>query len=318
MIEVEGLTKRYGSVIAVDDLTFTVQPGVVTGFLGPNGAGKSTTMRLLLGLDKPSAGRALIAGREYHDLPRPLLVVGAVLDASALHPGRTAQNHLAWLAATNGIPRSRVGEVLELVGLSSVAKRRAGTFSLGMRQRLGIAAALLGDPGVLLFDEPVNGLDPEGIVWVRNFLRALARAGKTVLVSSHLMAEMALAADRLIVIGRGRLIADASVDDFVRGATESGTRVVTPDAARFVEVLRAAGASIARTDDEVLLVQGVPASEIGRLALEERVELHELSPVRASLEDAYMELTADSVEYSAEAMAEVGAIVQPSFPGDQR
>jgi ABC-2 type transport system ATP-binding protein len=315
MIAVEGLTKRYGSVLAVDDLTFTVQPGVVTGFLGPNGAGKSTTMRLLLGLDTPTSGRALVLGRRYRELACPLRVVGAVLDAGALHPGRTAEKHLAWLAASNGIASSRVDEVLDLVGLSSVAKRRAGGFSLGMRQRLGIAASLLGDPEVLLYDEPVNGLDPEGIVWVRNFLRALAKEGKTVLVSSHLMAEMALTAERLIVIGRGRLIADSTVEDFVKGATEAGTRVVSPDADRLTIAVVAAGGTVTKQEDGALVVSGLDSPTIGKLALKESVELHELSPVRASLEDAYMELTADSVEYGAERTQANGPL---SYPEEQR
>lgn len=315
MLAVEGLTKRYGNVLAVDDLTFSVQPGVVTGFLGPNGAGKSTTMRLLLGLDTPSSGRALVVGRRYRELECPLRVVGAVLDAGALHPGRSAENHLAWLAASNGIGGSRVEEVLELVGLTSVAKRRSGGFSLGMRQRLGIAASLLGDPEVLLYDEPVNGLDPEGIVWVRNFLRALAKEGKTVLVSSHLMAEMALTAERLIVIGRGKLIADSTVDDFVKGATEEGTRVVSPDADRLTVALRNAGAEVRTQADGSMLVSGVDAATVGRIALHETVELHELSPVHASLEDAYMELTADSVEYSGEGHHPAGP---ESYPEGQR
>jgi ABC-2 type transport system ATP-binding protein len=315
VLAVEGLTKRYGNVLAVDDLTFSVQPGVVTGFLGPNGAGKSTTMRLLLGLDTPSSGRALVVGRRYRELECPLRVVGAVLDAGALHPGRSAENHLAWLAASNGIGGSRVEEVLELVGLTSVAKRRSGGFSLGMRQRLGIAASLLGDPEVLLYDEPVNGLDPEGIVWVRNFLRALAKEGKTVLVSSHLMAEMALTAERLIVIGRGKLIADSTVDDFVKGATEEGTRVVSPDADRLTVALRNAGAEVRTQADGSMLVSGVDAATVGRIALHETVELHELSPVHASLEDAYMELTADSVEYSGEGHHPAGP---ESYPEGQR
>ena len=310
MIEIEHLTKHFGRVVAVEDLSFSVLPGVVTGFLGPNGAGKSTTMRLILGLDTADSGRALVFGQDYRELRYPLSEVGAVLDAAALHPGRSARDHLAWIARSNGIARSRVEEVLGLVGLSTVAARRAGTFSLGMRQRLGIAGALLGDPGVLLFDEPVNGLDPEGILWVRTLLRSLAAEGRTVFVSSHLMSEMALTADRLVVIGRGQLIADATVEEFVRGATSSGSRVVTPDATRFAALLAEHGA-VVEVDGTALVVHEMEPAAVGDLAHEAGVRLHELSPIRASLEEAYMDLAADSVEYAAAPPAAVGTGSQP-------
>ena len=296
MITAHSLTKRYGEATAVDDLTFEVPSGEVTGFLGPNGSGKSTTMRMIMGLDLPNSGSALINGRRYVELDWPLREVGALLDAKSLHPARTARNHLRWLALANDIPSSRVDEVLDQVGLTSVAGRRVGKFSLGMTQRLGIAAALLGDPGVLLFDEPVNGLDPEGIRWVRNFLRDLARQGRTVLVSSHLISEMSLTADRLVVIGRGRLIAETSVADFVARSGGGAVRLVTPDVDTFSASLTAAGATVV-SEDGALTVAGLVAPQIGDLAVRDGLRIYELTPVTASLEDAFMELTQDDVEY---------------------
>jgi ABC-2 type transport system ATP-binding protein len=296
MITAHSLTKRYGTATAVDDLTFEVPSGLVTGFLGPNGSGKSTTMRMIMGLDHPDSGSALIGGRPYAQLDWPLREVGALLDAKAFHPARTARNHLRWLALTNDLPVGRIDEVLDQVGLTSVAKRRVGKFSLGMTQRLGIAAALLGDPGVLLFDEPVNGLDPEGIRWVRHFLRDLAAQGRTVLVSSHLISEMALTADRLIVIGRGRLIAETDVADFVARSGGAAVRLVTPDAAAFTAALSAAGATVG-DGEGALTVEGLTSPQIGDLAARDGLRIHELTPVTASLEDAFMELTQDEVEY---------------------
>ncbi|MEO3810523.1 ATP-binding cassette domain-containing protein [Sphaerisporangium sp. B11E5] len=295
MIEVRGISKRYRDVMAVDGLSFDVRPGVVTGFLGPNGAGKTTTMRVILGLDAPASGDALVLGVRYAALPAPMRAVGALLDSGAAHPGRTARDHLVCLADSNGIGRRRVDEVLGLAGLSSVAGRRAGTFSLGMRQRLGIAAALLGDPAVLIFDEPVNGLDPEGILWIRTLMRDLAAEGRTVLVSSHLMGEMALTADHLVMIGRGRLIADTSVEDVLRARE---VHVRTPEARRFAHALTAMGAAV-RQDGEELTIAGVTPEEVGRLAADESVVLHELTPRRTSLEDAFMELTRADVEFGA-------------------
>ncbi len=297
MIVTEGLTKRYGKTCAVDDLSFTVTPGVVTGFLGPNGSGKSTTMRMVMGLDAPDAGRALVNGVRYDELRWPLREVGALLDAKAFHPGRSARNHLRCLARTNEIPDRRVDEVLDIVGLTSVADQRAGRFSLGMGQRLGIASALLGDPGVLLFDEPVNGLDPEGIRWARHLLRDLAEEGRTVLVSSHLINEMALTAERLVVIGRGTLIAETSVDDFVALHRSDSVRIVTPTPQRFVSALARAGARPAVDPDGAIVVTGLSSSAVGELAANHELTLHELIPVRASLEDVFMELTSESVEY---------------------
>ena len=299
MIQARGLTKRFKSTLAVDDLTFDVLPGRVTGFLGPNGSGKSTTMRLALGLDRPTTGTATVNGHLYRELRWPLNEVGALLEVGALHSGRRARDHLRWLARTNAIPLARADEALELVGLASAAARRAGTLSLGMRQRLGIAAALLGDPSTLLFDEPVNGLDPEGIVWVRTLLKSLASEGRTVLVSSHLMSEMALTADHLVVIGRGRLIADASVEEFVRRATVGWTRVVAPDRDRLREALERARADVVLADDGALEVRGVEAARVGELAHHAGIVLHELTPRHASLEEAYMDLTAGSVEFHA-------------------
>jgi ABC-2 type transport system ATP-binding protein len=299
MIEVTNLTKRYGQTTAVDDLSFRLVPGQVTGFLGPNGAGKTTTMRMILGLDAPTKGSVRIAGRLYRDLPAPLTEVGALLDAKALHGGRSAYNHLRVLAVSNGLPVRRVDEVLGIVGLESVAGRRAGGFSLGMGQRLGIAAALLGDPGILMFDEPVNGLDPEGILWVRTFMRALAAEGRTVLVSSHLMSEMALTADHLVVIGRGRLIADTSVEEFVSRSSQQSVLVRSTDDVTLAALLAPAGAMITHPAGGGLDVTGLTSTEVGQVALQAGIALSELTPQRASLEEAFMELTKDSVEYQA-------------------
>ncbi len=298
MITAHSLTKRYGATMAVDRLTFEVPPGVVTGFLGPNGSGKSTTMRMIMGLDLPDSGSALIGGKPYDELAWPLREVGALLDAKAFHPARTARNHLRCLALSHDIPLRRVDEVLDQVGLTSVANRRAGKFSLGMSQRLGIASALLGDPGVLLFDEPVNGLDPEGIRWVRTVLRALAAEGRTVLVSSHLISEMSLTADRLVVIGRGRLIAETSVADFVaRSGGGGAVRLVTPEPDAFQAALSAAGGTVNGQPDGSLMVEALTAPQVGDLAARHGLRIHELAPVSASLEDAFMELTRDEVEY---------------------
>ena len=299
MIELDGLTKVYGSTRAVDDLSFTVRPGVVTGFLGPNGAGKSTTMRMLLGLDRPTSGSARIDGKPYTDADVPLREVGALLDARDVHGGRSARAHLRALAQSNAIPASRVDEVLELAGIASVAKKRIKGFSLGMSQRLGIAAAMLGDPAVLLFDEPVNGLDPEGIQWIRGFMRERAREGRTVLVSSHLMSEMAQTADQLVVIGRGKLLADVSTQDFVAGSAGAHVRVRSPQAERLAEVLRRRGAEVELIDGE-LQVRGLTCEAIGDTAAEHGIALHALYEHRASLEAAFMEMTRDSVEYRAE------------------
>jgi ABC-2 type transport system ATP-binding protein len=309
MIVTRGLTKRYGETLAVDNLSFTVSSGVVTGFLGPNGSGKSTTMRMILGLDRPDAGSALVNGCSYDELSWPLREVGALLDAKAFHPGRSARNHLRWLAQANEIPLGRVDTVLELVGLTAVADRRAGKFSLGMGQRLGIASALLGDPGVLLLDEPVNGLDPEGIRWVRNLLRDLASEGRTVLVSSHLINEMALTAERLVVIGRGTLIADTSVDEFVARHQADAVRIVTPTPQRFVAVLSRVGARPSVDRDGAIVASGLSSAEIGDLAADQELTVHELTPLRASLEDVFMELTSTSTEYRSHTVDEPGAHV---------
>jgi ABC-2 type transport system ATP-binding protein len=298
-IEADGLRKRYGSTVAVDGLSLTVRPGVVTGFVGPNGAGKSTTLRILLGLDRPDAGFALVNGRPYAELARPLREVGALLDASAVHPARPAREHLRWLAASNGIPSRRVEEVLELVGLARVARRRAGRFSLGMSQRLGIAAALLGDPPVLLLDEPVNGLDPEGIRWMRELLRSLASEGRVVLVSSHLMSELEDTADHLLVIARGRLIADVGVRELLEGAAGSRFNLRTPQSAEVTAALVAAGASVSSTDVDRLTVSGLEAARIGDLLAERGLRLYELAPQRASLEEAFMDLTRGTAEFAA-------------------
>jgi ABC-2 type transport system ATP-binding protein len=299
MIEVQGLTKRYGEKTAVDGLTFGIEPGQVTGFLGPNGAGKTTTMRCVLGLDYPDAGTVAVDGRDYRDLGYPMREVGALLDAKAVHGGRSAYNHLLCLAQTNNLPKRRVGEVLELVGLSEVAKKRSKGFSLGMSQRLGIAATLLGDPRVLMFDEPVNGLDPEGILWIRNLMKALAAEGRTVFVSSHLMSEMESTADHLIVIGRGKLIADCSMSEFIARSSGAAVRVRTPMADDLIKAVTAAGATTATDEDGAIEVRGMTVEAIGDIAFEQAIRLHELTMVRASLEEAFMELTASSVEYHA-------------------
>ena len=291
------LTKSYGTIRAVDDLSFAVRPGVVTGFLGPNGSGKSTTMRMVMGLDHPDSGTVTIDGKRFHDLRWPLREVGALLEAKAIHPGRSAHNHLLAMAQTNSIPTPRVDEVLGLVGLDGVSRRKAGKFSLGMSQRLGIASALLGDPGVLLFDEPINGLDPEGILWVRNLLKSLANEGRTIFVSSHLMSEMALTATDLVVIGRGQLIAETTVDDFIASNTEATVLVRSIGADRLADVLRAGGAGVLSREDGALLVTGIDAPRIGDVALAEGLAIHELSPVQASLEEVFMELTSDMVDF---------------------
>ncbi|MFF2807642.1 ABC transporter ATP-binding protein [Streptomyces sp. NPDC058000] len=299
MIELKGLTKHYGDKVAVDQLTFTVRPGVVTGFLGPNGAGKSTTMRMVLGLDNPTAGSVRIDGKHYRQLKDPLTYVGALLDAKAMHGGRSAANHLLCLAQSNGIPRARVDEVLDLVGLTSVAKKRSKGFSLGMGQRLGIAAALLGNPRILMFDEPVNGLDPEGIHWIRHVMKRLASQGRTVFVSSHLMSEMALTAEHLVVIGQGRLLADTSMAEFIQENSRSYVRLRSPERERLLDVLHRAGVRAVVGRDGALEVDGVPAERLGELAAAHQVVLHELSPQQASLEEAFMQLTAGVVEYHA-------------------
>ncbi|MEU8954580.1 ATP-binding cassette domain-containing protein [Streptomyces sp. NPDC048518] len=299
MIELQGLTKRYGEKVAVNELTFTVRPGMVTGFLGPNGAGKSTTMRMMLGLDNPSAGSVRIDNRQYAQLKDPLKYIGALLDAKAMHGGRSAYNHLLCLAQSNGIPRARVSEVLDTVGLTAVAKKKAKGFSLGMGQRLGIAGALLGDPEILMFDEPVNGLDPEGIHWIRNLMKSLAAQGRTVFVSSHLMSEMALTADHLVVIGQGRLLADMSMSEFIRRNSRSYVRLRSPQRERLLDVLHEAGITAVEAGDGALEVDGTPSERIGELAAGHQLVLHELSPQQASLEEAFMQLTAESVEYHA-------------------
>ena len=322
MIEVRGLSKRYGEKLAVNNLSFSVAPGKVTGFLGPNGAGKTTTMRLILGLDYPSAGAVAIHGKQYANLAYPMREVGALIDAKAVHGGRSAYNHLLCLAQTNNLPKRRVGEVLELVGLTEVARKRTKGFSLGMSQRLGIAGTLLGDPAVLMFDEPVNGLDPEGILWIRNLMKALAAEGRTVFVSSHLMSEMEHTADQLIVIGRGQLLADCTMEEFIARSSGQTVRVSTPQREQLAKaVAEAGGAVIPGGDgaggdgvggDGALTVSGLNATQVGDIAFEHGVRLHELTVVRASLEAAFMELTADSVEYRA-AGDEHG---QPPAPGE--
>ena len=303
MISATNLTKRYGSMLAVDDLSFEVRPGRVTGFLGPNGAGKSTTMRMVLGLDAPDRGESRINGAPYASLPYPLREVGALLDARAFQGSRSAYNHLLGLAQSNRLPRRRVDEMLELVGLSGVAKRRAGGFSFGMGQRLGIATALLGDPGILLFDEPVNGLDPDGIIWVRGLLRSLASEGRAVLVSSHLMSEMALTADHLIIIGRGRLIADTPMSKFLAQSAQAHVRVRSPRADLLARALSARGGAVRAVSPDSLEVTGLERDEVGDIAECEHVAIHELVRHEPSLEDAYMELTHDAVEYRAAAVS---------------
>jgi ABC-2 type transport system ATP-binding protein len=302
MITAAGLTKRYGARTAVDDITFSVQPGRVTGFLGPNGAGKSTTMRMVVGLDRPTSGHVTVNGRAFAEHRAPLHEVGALLDAKAVHTGRTAENHLLAMAATHGIGPRRVREVIELTGLESVARKRVGGFSLGMGQRLGIAAALLGDPATLLLDEPVNGLDPEGVLWVRRLVRHLASEGRTVFLSSHLMSEMALTADHLIVLGRGRIITDAPVAEVIAGGTRSSVLVRSPHASRLADLLAAPDIAVMRAEAGVLEVTGIEASGIGDLAAAHGLAIHELTPQSASLEEAYMALTADDVEYRTEAV----------------
>src|SRR5438552_12448644 len=297
MIEARGLTKDYGDKRAVDDLSFTVKPGLVTGFLGPNGSGKSTTMRLALGLDAPTSGDVTVNGKHYREHPAPLHEVGALLEARSVHTGRSAYNHLRALAQTHGIPRRRVDELIDLVGLHDVARKRAGQFSLGMGQRLGIATALLGDPTTVMLDEPANGLDPEGVHWIRNVLKQLASEGRTVFVSSHLMSEMALTADHLIVIGRGRLIADMSVDDFVRRASGERVLVRTPQATRLRELVLGPRVSVASSESGVLEIEGLTAQQVGEIAGANQIVLHELTPLQASLEEAFMELTRGDVEF---------------------
>jgi ABC-2 type transport system ATP-binding protein len=303
MIEVRDLTKRFGDKTAVDHLTFDVAPGRVTGFLGPNGAGKSTTMRLILGLDLPQSGTATIDGLRYNQLAQPLATVGALLEAKSMHPGRSAYHHLLFLAASQGLPRRRVDEVLSLVGLTAVARKRTRTYSLGMSQRVGIAAAMLGDPRVLLLDEPVNGLDPEGILWIRNLMKNLAGQGRTIFVSSHLMNEMAVTADHLIVIGKGKLIADCPTQEFIERSSERSVLVRSPQAAALTDLLAAEGGKVITRpgnggQPEALTVTGLAAPRIGEIAAARGIVLHELTPQLASLEEAYMELTAGSVEYA--------------------
>ncbi|WP_369233220.1 ABC transporter ATP-binding protein [Streptomyces sp. R21] len=315
MIELEGLTKRYGEKVAVNNLTFAVRPGIVTGFLGPNGAGKSTTMRMMLGLDRPTSGDVRIDGQHYDGLKDPLTYIGALLDAKAMHGGRSAFNHLLCLAQSNGIARERVHEVLDTVGLTSVAKKKAKGFSLGMGQRLGIAGALLGDPRILMFDEPVNGLDPEGIHWIRNLMKSLAAQGRTVFVSSHLMSEMALTADHLVVIGQGRLLADTSMADFIQQNSRSFVRIRTPQRERLLDVLHGAGITVVESGSGTLEVDGGKPEHIGELAAQHQIVLHELSPQQASLEEAFMQLTAESVEYHAHTDASLTHPPLPEVPG---
>ena len=303
MIEARAVSKRYGGKVAVDGLTFTVRPGVVTGFLGPNGAGKSTTIRMIMGLDAPTSGSVTVNGKPYARHSAPLREVGALLEARAVHTGRSAYNHLLALAVSHGISRRRVDEVIDLVGLREVARKRAGSFSLGMGQRLGIAAALLGDPATLVLDEPVNGLDPQGILWIRTLLRGLAQEGRTVFVSSHLMTEMALTAEHLIVVGRGRLIADTSVREFIENASRNSVRVRTPQAARLRALLARNGVTVTSVEDGVLEVSGLSGTDIGLVACEQRIPLEELVAVKASLEEAFMELTDEAVEYRTEKVA---------------
>jgi ABC-2 type transport system ATP-binding protein len=314
MIEARGLTKRYGGTLAVDDLSFTVEPGKITGFLGPNGAGKTTTMRLILGLDRPTAGTVTVNGEPFTHASYPMREVGALLDAKAVHGGRSAYNHLLCLAETNGLPRRRVGEVLALVGLSEVAHKRSNGFSLGMGQRLGIAAALLGDPAILMFDEPLNGLDPEGILWIRNLMKALAAEGRTVFASSHLMSEMEHTADHLLVIGRGRLIADCTVAEFIAANSRQSVRVRTPQPSVLAGAVQTAGGTVREDGDGLMNVQGLDVSQVGDLAFENSVRLHELAPAQASLEQAFMELTASSVQFHAGAPGEPG---EPGEPGHE-
>ncbi|WP_300265141.1 ATP-binding cassette domain-containing protein [Microbacterium sp.] len=303
MITAEGLTKKFGDKTAVQNVSFAVKPGTVTGFLGPNGAGKSTTMRMIVGLDKPTSGRTSVNGQEYRRLRAPLTEVGVLLDAKAVHTGRTARNHLRAMAATHGIPSARVDEVIELAGIGPVARKRAGKFSLGMGQRLGIASALLGDPHTLILDEPVNGLDPEGVRWVRQFVRRAASDGRTVLLSSHLMSEMAQTADHVIVMGRGQVLADASLDELVSAWTRSTVRVVSPRAADLATAVSGPDVEIISTAPGSLEIVGVPAAQIGDTAASLGIPVHELTPTNGSLEDAYLALTGDSVEYRTKEMS---------------
>jgi ABC-2 type transport system ATP-binding protein len=314
MIEARGLTKRYGDTLAVDDLSFTVEPGKITGFLGPNGAGKTTTMRLILGLDHPTSGTVTVNGQPFERLAFPMHEVGALLDAKAVHGGRSAYHHLLCLAETNNLPRRRVDETLALVGLNEVARKRSKGFSLGMGQRLGIAAALLGDPAILMFDEPVNGLDPEGILWIRNLMKALAAEGRTVFVSSHLMSEMENTADHLLVIGRGRLISDCTVAEFIAANSRQSVRVRTPQPAALATVVTTAGGMVREDGDGLMIVQGLDVSQVGDLAFENSVRLHELAPAQASLEQAFMELTASSVQFHAGVPDERN--LQPAHAGE--
>jgi ABC-2 type transport system ATP-binding protein len=303
MIEAHDLTKRYGSKLAVDGISFTVQPGRVTGFLGPNGAGKSTTMRMIMGLDRPTRGTVTVNGRPYAEHRSPLTEVGALLEAKAVHTGRSARNHLRAIAATHGIGDKRVNEVISMTGLDTVAKRRVGGFSLGMGQRLGIAAALVGDPQTLILDEPVNGLDPEGVLWVRNLVKYLAASeGRTIFLSSHLMSEMAVTADHLIVIGRGKIIADGPVDTVISQATKATVRVRSPQAADLAARLAGPAITVTPSEDGLLEVQGATAAEVGEIAARSAIVLHELTPLTGSLEDAYMSLTSESVEYHSAAL----------------
>ncbi|ANN14295.1 ABC transporter ATP-binding protein [Amycolatopsis orientalis] len=308
MIEAVGLTKRYGKTLAVNNLSFSVAGGEVTGFLGPNGAGKSTTMRMILGLDNPTSGSVRIGGKLYRELKDPLRTVGALLDAKWVHPNRSARAHLQWMAKSNKIPMARVDEVLEIVGLTSVAGKRAGGFSLGMSQRLGIAAALLGDPEVLLFDEPVNGLDPEGILWIRKFMHRLADEGRTVFVSSHLLSEMALTASQLVVIGKGELISQSSTEDFVSRAAENTVKVRSPQLPALRSALTLASAQVTDTG-KALVVSGLDSDKIGEIAAANQIVLHELSPQTGSLEQAFMQITGDSVEYHTGLEAEAAEVV---------
>lgn len=303
MIVAENLTKQFGAKQAVSDVSFTVQPGRVTGFLGPNGAGKSTTMRMIVGLDRPTHGHVTVNGRAYTSMRSPLTEVGVLLDAKAVHTGRTATNHLRAMAATHGIPRSRVDEVIDITGLASVARKRAGGFSLGMGQRLGIAAALLGDPHTLILDEPVNGLDPEGVLWVRRFVRHAASEGRTVLLSSHLMSEMAMTADHIIVLGRGRVIADASVKELVAQWTRTSVRVRSPQANELAQALIGPDVTVTSGEPGYLEVTGIDAVQVGDLAAARGYTLHELSPATGTLEDAYLRLTGDDVEYKTKDIA---------------
>ncbi|WP_454777663.1 ABC transporter ATP-binding protein [Georgenia muralis] len=300
MIEARNLTKRYGDKVAVDQISFTIEPGTVTGFLAPNGAGKSTTMRMIVGLDRPTAGTVTVNGKPYAAHRSPLNEVGALLDAKAVHTGRSARSHLRTVAATHGISTRRVDEVIEMTGLAGVAGKRVGGFSLGMGQRLGIASAMLGDPRTLILDEPVNGLDPEGVVWVRTLVRQLAAGGRTVFLSSHLMSEMAQTADQLLVIGRGRIITAGPVQDVIDGATGSAVRVRSPQAADLAALVQADGAAVTSPEVGVVELRGISAEEVGETAARHGIVLHELTPRRASLEEAYMNLTQDAVEYRSE------------------